>query len=194
MKDQVFESQTCFRHSAYPAYFLSTKKQPEPIFINGGFNKNKLDFVGQWHTFSSLYIQMRTLFLLLLVHVSVAAHSQTIDSIYVNLYTDSLKRGTFNYINIDGLLSNGRYLPLDSTHLRFETSDGYFRGNSLWVDPESVKKSICVQVILRSNPSQSRSFCIPVKQLPDGPLKSLDELMQDMEQHRKYKKQSRNSP
>ena len=128
------------------------------------------------------------------MHAALAAQSQAIDSIFVNLYTDSLKRGTFNYINIDGLLKNGRYLPLDSTHLRFEASDGYFRGNSLWVDPDFSKKDIYISVTLRSNPSLVRSFAMPIKQLPDGPLKSLDELMQDMEQPRKNKKQPKNSP
>lgn len=122
------------------------------------------------------------------------ALAQEIDSIYVNLYTDSLKRGTFNYINIDGLLQNGRYLPLDSTHLQFHSSAGYFKGNSLWIDPDFTGKMVDIGVTLRRNPALSRQFSLGVKQMPDGPLKSLDELMQDMENGRKSKKNTRNNP
>ncbi len=137
---------------------------------------------------------MKNCLLTILLGLSVSAPAQQIDSIFVHLYTDSLKKGTFNYINIDGLLSNGRYLPLDSTHLRFESSDGYFRGNSLWVEPDFSKKSVYISVTLRSNPGIIRSFAMPIKQLPDGPLKSLDELMQDMENGRRAKKNARNGP
>ncbi len=41
--------------------------------------------------------------------------AQNIDSIYFHLYTDSLKKEVHNYINVDGLLQNGRYLPLDTS-------------------------------------------------------------------------------
>ena len=69
------------------------------------------------------------------------------ESIYVNLYTDSLKKGTFNYINIDGKLSNGKYLPLDSTHLIFWASAGKFSGNSLWIDRNFTPQKVDIKVI-----------------------------------------------
>lgn len=118
------------------------------------------------------------LFSFLIISLSTAA--QKIDSIYVNLYTDSLKRGTYNYINVDGLLSNGRYLPLDSTHLIFTASTGKFIGNSLWVAPDFKGRKILLKVVLRTNPVIIKEFEMYIKQLPDGPLKTEAEVLQGM--------------
>ncbi|MBL0056604.1 MAG: hypothetical protein IPP31_10530 [Chitinophagaceae bacterium] len=54
---------------------------------------------------------MRILFLFFFSVGALFARGQKVENIYVNLYTDSLKKGTFNYINIDGKLSNGRFIP-----------------------------------------------------------------------------------
>ena len=107
---------------------------------------------------------MKHFILLFLVPLcfKTAIRAQNIDSIYVNLYTDSLKKGTYNYINIDGLLSNGRYLPLDSTQLIFSASAGKFSGNSLWLDPNFTAEKVSVKVILRSNPAIYKEFEILV--------------------------------
>lgn len=99
------------------------------------------------------------------------------ESIYVNLYTDSLKKGTFNYINIDGKLSNGKYLPLDSTHLIFWASAGKFSGNSLWIDRNFTPQKVDIKVSLRSNPAIIKEFTIYIKQQPDPELKTMDEIM-----------------
>ena len=99
------------------------------------------------------------------------------ESIYVNLYTDSLKKGTFNYINIDGKLSNGKYLPLDSTHLLFWASAGKFSGNSLWIDRNFTPQKVDIKVSLRSNPAIIKEFTIYIKQQPDPELKTMDEIM-----------------
>lgn len=123
--------------------------------------------------------------LLTFIVLSVAAKSQKIDSIYVNLYTDSLKKGTYNYINIDGLLSNGHYLPLDSTQLSFTSSAGKFSGNSLWVDPGFTGEKITIQVTLKQNPTLHKEFEMYIKQKPDGPLKTVDELMSEMKGRKK---------
>lgn len=103
--------------------------------------------------------------------------AQTIDSMYVNLYTDSLKRGTFNYINVDGQLSNGRFLPLDSSQVIFSSSAGKFSGNSLWVAPDLTDKKIRIKVELRKNRSKYHEFDMYIKQLPDGPLKTVEEVI-----------------
>ena len=99
------------------------------------------------------------------------------ESIYVNLYTDSLKKGTFNYINIDGKLSNGKYLPLDSTHLIFWASAGKFSGNSLWIDRNFTPQKVDIKVSLRNNPAIIKEFTIYIKQQPDPELKTMDEIM-----------------
>lgn len=108
---------------------------------------------------------------------SFFAKAQKLESIYVNLYTDSLKKGTFNYINIDGRLTNGKYLPLDSTHLIFWASAGRFNGNSLWIDRDFTEKKVDIKVSMRDNPAVIKEFTIYVKQLPDPELKSMDEIM-----------------
>ncbi|MDB5201385.1 MAG: hypothetical protein JWQ27_794 [Ferruginibacter sp.] len=113
------------------------------------------------------------------------ARAQKIDSIYVNLYTDSLKKGTFNYINVDGLLSNGRYLPLDSTHLIFSSSYGKFQGNSLWVEQDCKVDMVSIKVVMRGNPAISKDFVMYIKKKEDPELKSEAEVLQEMKKKKK---------
>jgi hypothetical protein len=108
---------------------------------------------------------------------SFFAKAQKVEKIYVNLYTDSLKKGTYNYINIDGQLSNGRYLPLDSTDLIFWASAGKFSGNSLWIDRDIAVNKVDIKVSMRNNPSVVKEFSIYIKQQPDPELKTMDEIM-----------------
>jgi hypothetical protein len=106
--------------------------------------------------------------------------AQKIDSIYVHLYTDSLKKGTYNYINIDGKLTNGRYLPLDTSQIIFSSSDGTFYGNSLWLDPKFSKEKVSIKVVLKSNPAMFKKFDIYIKTIPDPvTLKTEDEIMNE---------------
>lgn len=116
----------------------------------------------------------------MLLLCSFVAKAQQIDSIYVNLYTDSLKKGTYNYINVDGLLKNGRYLPLDSNTIAFSASAGKFFGNSLFIPAEFAEKKITIKVVLKKRPALFRVFEIWVKQMPDGPLKNLDDTMKEI--------------
>lgn len=105
------------------------------------------------------------------------ANAQKVESIHVNLYTDSLKKGTFNYINIDGKLSNGRFLPLDSNDLIFWSSAGKFDGNNLWIDGDIHVNKVDIRVTVKNNPALVREFTMYVKQMPDPQLKSVDEIM-----------------
>lgn len=128
---------------------------------------------------------------LLLLAVSPFLEAQKIDSIYVHLYTDSLKKGTYNYINIDGKLSNGRYLPLDTTELIFHSSDGKFYGNSLYLPPDFSKDKVSIQAILKSNPSMFKQFDIYIKKIPDPKkLKTMDEILQEENSPRSRKGRS----
>lgn len=120
---------------------------------------------------------MKKTLLSLFLLCSIFAKAQKVESIYVNLYTDSLKKGTHNYINIDGKLADGKYMPLDSTHLVFSASAGRFDGNSLWIDRDISTDKIQVKVILRQNAAVTKEFTIYIKQMPDPELKSIDEIM-----------------
>ncbi|MGH2564585.1 MAG: hypothetical protein ACRDE5_08730 [Ginsengibacter sp.] len=106
--------------------------------------------------------------------------AQKVDNIYADLYTDSLKKGTYNYINIDGRLPNGRFIPLDSTDLIFTASDGKFFGNTLWIDTDFAKEKILIKATLRSNPSMYKEFTMFIKKKPDNEkLKTVDELLNE---------------
>src|SRR5690606_24972288 len=123
---------------------------------------------------------LKSVFICLLMTFPTFVLAQKIDSIYVHLYTDSLKKGTYNYINIDGKLANGRYLPLDSTQIIFSSSDGKFFGNSLWVDPQFSKEKINIKATLRTNPSIYKQFDIYIKKNPDPvKLKTVEELLNE---------------
>ncbi|MBC7627626.1 MAG: hypothetical protein H7254_10100 [Ferruginibacter sp.] len=114
------------------------------------------------------------------------AKAQKVDSIFVNLYTDSLKKGTYNYINIDGHLTNGRWLPLDSSDLIFTASAGQFKGNNLWIDKDFKQEKVSIKVVLKSNPWQYKEFDIYIKQKPDNEqLKTTEQILNEMKQSRK---------
>jgi len=120
---------------------------------------------------------LKIFLLAVFIACSFFSKAQKVESIHVNLYTDSLKKGTFNYINIDGKLADGKYLPLDSTHLIFWASAGKFNGNSLWIDSDINTQKIDIKVTLRSDPAIVKAFTIYVKQKPDPQLKTLNEVM-----------------
>lgn len=116
------------------------------------------------------------------------AKAQQIDSIFINLYTDSLKKGTYNYINVDGLLHNGRYLPLDSTHLVFSSSAGKFHGNSLWIDRNFAAEKVYIKVTLRQNPAISKDIYIWIKTMENNePLKTAEDILKEIENQSKSK-------
>lgn len=142
--------------------------------------------------FSSLYQQkLLSLKYLLILLFSISpffAKAQKVDSIYVNLYTDSLKKGTFNYINIDGKLSNGRYLPLDSNHIAFVSSDGKFTGNDLWIPRDFKKDKITIKAILLSDTSVCKLFTVYIKKIPDPELKTEQQLLEKMKNSKRSKK------
>ena len=116
-------------------------------------------------------------FLFVFMLISFASKAQKIDSIYVNLYTDSLKKGTYNYINIDGRLSNGKYLPLDSTQIIFGSSHGKFYGNSLWIDKDCKEEKVNIKITLRSNPALHKEFVMYIKKKEDGKLPTMEEVL-----------------
>jgi hypothetical protein len=127
----------------------------------------------------------------ILLVLSHAAFSQSIDSLFVHLYTDSLKKGTFNYINVDGKLSNGQYYPLDSTQVKFTTTLGEFYGNNLWIDAATDSGTAEITVTLLQDLGVSQTFKLSIKQLPDGPLKTADEVLQELKSKPPSSKKSR---
>lgn len=117
-----------------------------------------------------------------------AAKAQKIDSIYVNLYTDSLKKGQYNYINVDGLMSNGRYIPLDSTKLNFSCAEAKFYGNTLFIPQDFSEQKVRIKVALKADEKKYKEFEVYIKTLPDPPLRSESEVMQDIKGKAKTRK------
>src|SRR5215831_21276742 len=88
----------------------------------------------------------------IIVFISLPAFSQKIDSIFFHLYTDSLKKGQHNYINVDGKLSNGHWEPLTNKEIDFFSSAGKFDGNELILPPDFKEEKVDVKAVLKSNP------------------------------------------
>ena len=101
---------------------------------------------------------------------SQTAFSQKVDSIYFHLYTDSLKKGQHNYINVDGKLSNGRWLPLTEKEILFSCAEAKFEGNELIIPLDFSKEKVTVRASLKSNPSINLERTIWIKQKPDDEL------------------------
>jgi hypothetical protein len=114
-----------------------------------------------------------------------ASQAQKIDSIYFNLYTDSLKKGFYNYISVDGKATDGKWLPLTPKEIVLTSNTGYFEGNDLFIDSTYTADSVRIKASLRSNPSVSREVIVYIRRRGFTEiLKTDDELMQDMKQQK----------
>lgn len=128
--------------------------------------------------------------ILLLFHLFVCfkIFAQKVESISFNLYTDSLKKTVHNYINVDGKLSNGKYFPLDATHLTFTSNYGIWEGNSLIIDSSYKKDSVVVTATLKQNTTVTQSITIYLKKNNTAPkLKSEQEILNELDKPRKKK-------
>lgn len=130
---------------------------------------------------------MKTFLLGLCLCFTLVSRAQKIDSIYVNLYTDSLKKGTYNYINVDGLLATGNYIPLDSNHLTFKSSAGKFFGNSLWIDSSMHSGCVKIKIGLKNDPAFEKSFVLYIKTKQEEKLKTNEEILAEMKRPGKKK-------
>ncbi|HEX6430283.1 MAG TPA: hypothetical protein VF008_21475 [Niastella sp.] len=130
------------------------------------------------------------LLLLITITGSVAGRAQQVDSIYFNLYTDSLKKGVHNYINVDGKLSNGRWLPLTNKEIDFTASVGKFVGNSLVIDTAFKGEKVTVKAVLKNNTAIWKEVTIYMKKVESTErLRTVDEIMNTPS--RRTKKNSR---
>ena len=111
--------------------------------------------------------------------ISALANAQKVDSIYFNLYTDSLKKQVHNYINVDGKFSNGTWLPLTEKDILFTSTAGKFEGNSLILDSSCSDKKVTIKAVLKSNPAVWREVTIYIKTTADNErLKTMEEVLE----------------
>lgn len=126
-------------------------------------------------------------FLLSLISIPLAflanAQTEKIDSIYFHLYTDSLKKGTHNYINVDGKLSDGKWKPLTSREIEFSTDYGRFENNELILPENCKEEKLTVKAVLKSNPSVWKEITIWIKKKPDDEkLPTREEILKSQRQ------------
>ncbi len=121
----------------------------------------------------------RILLLLITISAGSALKAQKADSIFFNLYTDSLKKGTYNYINVETRLSNGQWMPLTAKELKFSCASGKFDGNSLFIDSSFKGEKVTVKVALINNPTVTKEVTIYIKKyIPDERLKTIEEILE----------------
>jgi hypothetical protein len=119
-----------------------------------------------------------------------AVSAQKVDSIYFHLYTDSLKKGFYNYINVDGKLSDGSWTPLDSTQVLFLSDGGFFKGNDLFIDSSYNGETVRVKAILKTNPAVHKEVVIYIRKRGfTEPLKTNEQILDEMRQRSAKTKQ-----
>ena len=124
---------------------------------------------------------MKTVLIIGIVFLySIQGKAQKIDSIFFNLYTDSLKKGTYNYINVDAKYTDGKYLPLTAKEITFTSSAGKFQGNSLFIDSNTREEKIRIKAVLTNNPQVWKEITIYIKKHEKAEkLKTLEEILDD---------------
>ena len=89
--------------------------------------------------------------------------AQKPDSIFFHLYTDSLKKGTYNYINVDGKMHDGSWFPLTDAQLLFTTTGGRFERNSLILDTDFAQEKVLITATLKTDTMISKSITVWIK-------------------------------
>ena len=107
---------------------------------------------------------------ILFLSLGFLSRAQKIDSISFHLYTDSLKKGTHNYINIDGKTSDGKWTPLTAKDITFTSSYGTFEGNELVLPDNPTVEKLTIKAFLKSDPKLWKEITIWIKKKPDDEL------------------------
>ncbi len=111
------------------------------------------------------------------------------DSISFHLYTDSLKKGIHNYINVDAKYRNGHWLPLSAKELSFSATAGKFDGNNLIIDTAFKGEKVTIRAVLKSDTAMWKEITIYLKKWePNERLKTMEEVMQGNDRPRKKRK------
>ena len=114
---------------------------------------------------------MKQIFLsIVLILSAFLSNAQKIDSISFHLYTDSLKKGTHNYINIDGKTSDGKWKPLTAKEVTFTSNYGTFEGNELILPDNPTFEKLTIKAIFKSDPKLWKEITVWIKKKPDDEL------------------------
>ena len=114
---------------------------------------------------------MKQIFLpIILILSSFLSNAQKIDSISFHLYTDSLKKGTHNYINVDAKTSDGKWKPLTAKDITFTSTYGTFEGTELVLPDNPAVEKLTIKAVLKSDPKLWKEITIWIKKKPDDEL------------------------
>src|SRR5580765_4371938 len=117
---------------------------------------------------------------LVMLFFSIPVFSQKIDGISFHLYTDSLKKGQHNYINVDGKMSNGQWQHITSKEIQFSSPSYEFQGNDVVVPADFKEEKIKIKAELKSNPAIWKEITIWIKKIPDpDSLPGLDQVLKN---------------
>lgn len=122
----------------------------------------------------SEYNNMKLIFSVIFLFLVCHSHAQRVESIHYHLYTDSLKKGTHNYINVDGKMSDGSWKPLTAKEIDFRTDYGKFEGNDLILPERPNVLKVTVTASLKADKEKTKQVTIWIKQQPDPPLATED--------------------
>src|SRR4030095_17226426 len=111
------------------------------------------------------------------------SNAQKIDSIYFHLYTDSLKKGTHNYINVDAKSSDGKWKPLSAKEIIYISSYGTLEGNELILPAECTVQKLTIKAVLKSDPGLWKEITVWIKKRPDDEvLPTTEEILKNKSQ------------
>ena len=152
-------------------------------------DKRQLNFNNSFQLFTPILRLSQSMkqFIVFAILISSAfvSKAQKIDSIYFHLYTDSLKKGTHNYINVDGKTSDGKWRPLTAKEITFTSSYGAFEGNELILPDEPSVQKITVKAVLKSDPNTWKEITIWIKKKPDPELPTKEEVLRNTKPSRR---------
>ena len=103
---------------------------------------------------------MKHILTIVFVVLASQAKAQKVNDIFFNLYTDSLKKGVYNYINVDGKLDGDRFFPLTSSEVILSSSAGRWEGNSLVIDTAYKMDSVVITAVLKAEPAIKKTITI----------------------------------
>ncbi len=89
---------------------------------------------------------------------------------------------------MDGKLSNGRWMPLTAKEIEFSSKEAAFQGNELIIPFDFKPEKVTVKAVLKSNPAVWKEIIIWIKQKPDGPLPTQEEILRDLKKDQKNKR------
>ncbi|UYQ93741.1 hypothetical protein MKQ68_01320 [Chitinophaga horti] len=105
-------------------------------------------------------------------------------------YTDSLKRGEYFYVNVEGVYSSGRIFPLDTGRVHLSVQGAELHGQDVLLDRyDSTTKIIHVEAVYRLNSDLKIKAAIPVKQGPEdlsGLIKNEKDVLQPSRKKKGY--------